>query len=439
MWPKGDSPIFADTKIGTVPHSGPTCQSKTNGSTAMNTGRQTAGPARVQDLPAARVASVDALRGLVMLLMMGEVLELAKVARQLPESRFWQFLAHNQSHVAWVGCSLHDLIQPGFSLLVGVALPFSIARRMDDGQSAWRRSLHAFWRALLLVLLGVFLRSIGRSQTYWTFEDTLTQIGLGYGFLYLLALRPRWEQWAALVVILVGYWLAFALYPLPGTDFNWQQSGVTPDWPQNLTGFAAHWNKNTNLARAFDTWFPNLFPRPRQFVNNGGGYCTLSFIPTLGTMLLGLLAGGVLQSRRAPAQKLRWLATAGIFSLAAGWSLGAAGICPVVKRIWTPSWVLFSGGWCLLLLAGFYLVMDVWRRRGWAFPLLVLGMNSIAAYLIAHLFVGFIGKALLCHLGPGIFQLAGNAYQPLLHGAGILLVEWLLLLWMYRRKVFLRI
>jgi len=130
---------------------------------------------------------------------------------------------------------------------------------------------------------------------------------------------------------------------------------------------------------------------------------------------------------------------AGVASLAAGWLLGAAGVCPVVKRIWTPSWVLFSGGWCFLLLALFYLVLDVWNRRAWAFPLIIVGMNSIAAYLIAHLFVNFIREALLRHVGPHVFQWAGAAYEPFLFGAGVLLVQWLLLLWMWRRRIFLRL
>src|ERR1700709_703074 len=123
-----------------------------------------------------RLTSVDAYRGLVMLLMMAEVLELRQVGR-LTASPFWQFLGRQQSHVDWVGCVLHDMIQPSFSFLVGVAMPFSLARRAAEGQPQWQRTLHAFWRALVLVLLGVFLRSIGRGQTNWTFEDTLTQIG----------------------------------------------------------------------------------------------------------------------------------------------------------------------------------------------------------------------------------------------------------------------
>ena len=111
-----------------------------------------------------RIASVDAYRGLVMLLMMGEVLRFERVARARPDSGFWAFLAYHQSHVAWIGCSLHDLIQPSFSFLVGVALPFSLARRAELGQPQWRRTLHAFGRALILILLGVFLRSTGSRQ-----------------------------------------------------------------------------------------------------------------------------------------------------------------------------------------------------------------------------------------------------------------------------------
>ena len=386
-----------------------------------------------------RLASLDAYRGFVMLLMMGEVLEFSRVSKALPESGFWSFLAHHQSHVQWVGCSLHDLIQPSFSFLVGVALPFSLARRTAEGQPQWHRTLHAFWRALILILLGVFLRSIGRDQTYWTFEDTLTQIGLGYGFLYLLGLRPMRVQWGALAVILAGYWIAFVLYPLPGPSFDWAKAGVKPDWANNLTGFAAHWDKNTNFAWAFDTWFMNLFPREHPFTNNGGAYSTLSFIPTLATMILGLIAGGVLRSDRSPVAKARWLALAGVAGLALGWLLGVAGICPVVKRIWTPSWVLFSGGWCFLLLAGFYLVIDLWKHRSWAFFLVVIGMNSIAAYLIAHLFQGFIEKALPRHFGRSWFTFAGTPYEPFLLGAGVLFIEWIILWWMYRRKIFIRI
>ena len=238
----------------------------------------------------ARNTAVDAYRGFVMLLMMAEVLRLPAVARAFQGNWFWGFLAFNQSHVAWAGCSLHDTIQPGFSFLVGVALPYSIASRRAKGSSFGKMMAHTLWRSLLLVWLGIFLRSQRGPIPNFTFEDTLTQIGLGYTFLFLLGfLRERW-QWVALGVVLAGYWLAWAVYPLPGPGFNYQAVGVPPDWTHNYSGFAAHWSKNANLGNAFDQRFLNLFPRTKPFVFNGGGYLTLSFIPTLGTMIRGLLA-----------------------------------------------------------------------------------------------------------------------------------------------------
>ncbi len=388
-----------------------------------------------------RLTSLDAFRGFVMFLMMAEVLHLCQVSRALPDSGFWRILCYHQSHVEWVGCSLHDLIQPSFSFMVGVALPFSIASRLARGQTFGKMTLHACWRALLLVLLGVFLRSTHARETNWTFEDTLSQIGLGYGVLFLLGSRPLRDQWIALAVLLAGYWAAFALYPLPGADFDYGKVGVAAPWLQEHghTGLAAHWNKNSNLAWAFDTWWLNLFPREKPFTHNGGGYATLSFIPTLGTMILGLIAGVVVRSERAPWAKVKWLATAGVIGLLAGWLIGWLGLGPVAKRIWTPSWTIFSGGWCFLLLAAFFLVIDVLGQKTWAFPLVVIGMNSIAAYCIAHLFDDFINRNLVTHLGQDFFKLFGAAYQPFFHGAAVLLVFWLILFWMYRRKLFLRI
>lgn len=386
-----------------------------------------------------RLTSIDAYRGFVMFLMMAEALAIWRVAKACPDSSFWKFLHYHQSHVDWIGCSLHDLIQPSFSFLVGVALPFSLASRLARGQSRARMNAHAVWRSLLLILLGVFLRSTHEGQTYWTFEDTLTQIGLGYTFLFLLALRPVRDQWIAIAVILVGYWAAFSLYPLPGADFDYARVGVAKDATDLMTGFPAHWNRNSNPAWAFDTWFLNLFPRRTPFICNEEGYATLSFIPTLATMLLGLIAGGVIRGGRTSWEKVRWLAIAGAIGLATGAALGALGICPVVKKIWTPSWTIFSGGWCFLLMAGFYAVIEIWGRRKWAFPLTVIGMNSIAAYCIAHLFGGFIHKNLATHLGYKIFKVFGDVYEPFVHGAAVLFIYWLILFWMYRRKIFLRI
>ena len=372
-----------------------------------------------------------------MVLMMAEVLAIGKVAAALPGNAFWKFLHDQQTHVEWTGMVLHDLIQPSFSFLVGVALPFGLAGRATRGQSHGMMLAHAAWRSLILIALGVWLRSIGRPQTYFTFEDTLSQIGLGYFFLFLLGPRSVRAQWIAFVVICIGYWAAFAMYPLPGPDFDWKLAGVPADWPHHAQGFAAHWNKNTNLAWAFDRWFLNLFPRKEVFNFNRGGYATLSFIPTLATMILGLVAGSWLKAETQPREKLMRFCIAGAAGLILGLTPHWLGICPIVKRIWTPSWVLFSGGWCFLFLAAFYAIIDVKKLKGWAFPLVVVGMNSIAAYCIAHLFERFFIDTLTTHFGPVLAKF--SPYDPFVRGTLVLAIFWLILWWMYRRKIFLKV
>ena len=404
-------------------------------------------PAQTSQAPPPRLAAVgvpprnvavDAYRGLVMLLMMGEVMRFAAVAHAYPHSMFWHILAYNQTHVEWSGMGLHDTIQPGFTFLVGVALPYSIASRVKQGQSFTHRLLHTIWRSLILIALGIFLRSTGSTQTNFTFEDTLTQIGLGYTFAYLIAhCRPRW-QWSAFGVILFGYWLAWALYPAPGPNFNWQAVGVPPNWHYNFSGFASHWNKNSNLGQAFDVWFLNLLPRPSRFLYNDGGYLTLSFIPTLGTMLLGLFAGQWFRAA-APRIPMKKFLIAAVALCAAGLLLHFTGICPIVKRIWTPAWTLWSGGVCFFFLAAFSWIIDVKQYRKWAFPLIVVGMNSIAAYLIAHLWEDFIINNLHINLGYSIFNVFGTGLEPFVLGSTVMLIYWIFLYWMFRKRLFLRI
>ncbi len=386
-----------------------------------------------------RIASIDAFRGLVMLLMVAEAMRLWTVAQAYPGSRFWAFIAFNTEHVPWQGCSLHDLIQPAFSFLAGASLPFSIASRRAKGQGFKLMLAHAVWRSLMLIFLGIFLRSLGSRQTYWTFEDTLTQIGLGYVLLFLLAFVPLRVQVAALVVILVGFWAAFALYPAPGPDFDYTQVGVPGDWPHLYTGFLAHWNKNSNLSWKFDVWFLNLFPRQAPFRFNEGGWSTLSFIPTLGTMLLGLFAGRWLKTAGPALRKLQGLIAAGVALTLLGLICQWTHVNPIVKRIWTPAYTLYSGGLVVLMLAGFYAAME-WRGwRRWAFPLLVVGANSIAIYVMSWTMERFFLGALTRHLGANTFLVLGQPFQPVLRGFALMVVFWLILFWMYRRKIFLRI
>src|SRR5207245_2391310 len=138
--------------------------------------------------------------------------------------------------------------------------------------------------------------------------------------LFLLGfLRPRW-QFVALVLLLVGYWAAFALYPAPSADFDYQAVGVTPEWHKqyDYAGFASHWNKNSNFAWTFDTWFLNLYPREKPFLFNDGGYSTVSFIPTLATMVLGLLAGAWLKQDGPGARLIGKLILAVLAALVVG-------------------------------------------------------------------------------------------------------------------------
>jgi heparan-alpha-glucosaminide N-acetyltransferase len=374
-----------------------------------------------------------------MFLMLAEAMRLWTLHTAFPDSRFWSIVAFNTTHVPWRGCSLHDLIQPAFSMLVGIALPFSIASRRLRGETFGRMLVHALWRSVALIVLGIFLRSLGRQQTYWTFEDTLTQIGLGYTFLFLLAFASLRVQVAAFIVILVGFWGAFVLYPLPPPDFDYATVGVRPEWPHLMTGLLAHFNKNSNLAWAFDVWFLNLFPRQSPFRFNGGGWSTLSFVPTLATMVIGLWVGRWLQEKKAPTDTLRGLIVGGVALTLAGLALDWVGLCPIVKRIWTSSYTLYSGGLVIVMFAAFYAAIE-WRGwTRWSFPLLVIGANSIAVYVMSWTIEHFVTSALVRHLGAAPFAVLGPPFEPVLRGLGTLLVFWGILFWMYRRKIFLRI
>jgi heparan-alpha-glucosaminide N-acetyltransferase len=386
-----------------------------------------------------RLVSLDALRGLVMTLMLGEQMRLPEVARSFPHSAIWAVIAFNTEHVDWQGCSLHDLIQPAFSFLVGAALPFSIASRKAKGQTFGQMVGHAARRALILIFLGIFLRSLHSPQTYWTFEDTLTQIGLGYVFLFVLGFARVRTQVVTLVLILICFWAAFALYPAPGPHFDYARVGVPPDWTHNYTGFLPHWNKNSNLSWAFDTWFLNLFPREHPFVFNAGGWSTLSFIPTIATMIMGLLAGEWLKAPGSKEHKLRGLVLAGFGLVLLGLLCQWAGLCPIVKRVWTSSYTLYSGGLVVLMLAGFYALIEWKGWRRWAFPLIVVGMNSIAVYVMSWTMAEFVGDAIHRHFGRALSMWASPPLQTVLHGFSIILIFWIILFWMYRRKIFLRI
>ena len=431
-------------------------------------------PARTEappEAPTRRLASIDAYRGLVMLLMVSEGLGIPEAVKSFHRIRglaqldtpVWERLAFHTDHVAWVGCGLWDLIQPSFMFLVGTALAFSVASRRAKGQSFGRMLFHAIVRSVVLIALAILLSSNWDARTVWIFTNVLAQIGLGYTFLFLLAwVRPRWQM-AAVGVILVGYWAAFALYPAPPAQASSTSLGLPASW-ERLEGFSAHWEKHTNVAAHADHWFLNLFPREdgKPYTVNKGGYATLNFIPSLATMILGLLAGELIRGRLAAGRKFAVLLLCGVGGLLIGWGLGRLGICPVVKRIWTPSWTIYSAGWAFAALAVFYLIVDIARLKRWTYPLIVVGMNSIAAYCLSQLFRPWVKETALRHLGENFFGLPGRAvysirqslrvplgsagpdayakaFTPMGEATFFLIVCWLICWWMYRRKIFLKI
>lgn len=382
----------------------------------------------------ARLASLDAYRGFIMFLMASAGFGIGGVAKELPNS-FWAVIAPQVDHVSWTGCVLWDLIQPAFMFMVGVAAAYSTAKRLEKGDSLAQVLRHAAVRAIALVLLGVLLasNSTDHKQTNWLFTNVLAQIGLGYFPLVLLSRTSfRWQA-IAFFAILLGYWLLFAVYPLQplprGADVDWLKN---TDWQ---TGFFAHWNPHTNAAAAFDRWFLNLFPRQTTYVAPGGGYQTLNFVPSLATMLMGLMTGDMLRKPGTKLQKLQTLVIAGLVCWLTGWLAGET-VCPLVKRIWTPSWVLYSGGWVLLMLAAFYAVIDVAGWQKWSIPFTVIGMNSIFVYLGFQLSAGWIRTNVARHISPELFI---GPYSEMAKRTSVLIVLWLFAWWLYRQRVFLRL
>jgi len=396
-----------------------------------------------------RIASIDIYRGLVMFLMLFEMVHLEEVSAKLKDDStrsetqrgILNIIHFNVSHVDWEGCSLHDLIQPSFSFLVGCALAFSIKKRLGMKQSFGKMLVHALSRSFILVALGVLLRSLHTDRIAFRFDDTLCQIGLGYTFLFLIAMLPSKAWYVALGLILVGFWGAFVVYPLPSTEFDYAAVGVASDWPNHHTGIEAHWNKNSNLAWAVDRWWMNMFPRDEAFSHSDGGYATLSFIPTLATMVLGLIGGNWLRSDQTVGAKTACLAIASFVCFGLAWGIDWAELCPIVKRIWTPTWVLWSGGWCFGFLLFFYLVADVGGWQKWAFPLNVIGSNSIVAYVMSYATAPFLEDRLTAWLGP-IWDVVEKSYPhstPLFVGILTFVVIWWVLYWMNKHKLYVRI
>lgn len=385
----------------------------------------------------ARLLSLDAYRGAVMILLAVNGFGLAALAKD-SDSAVLKWLGFQTSHPEWIshfkliGFALWDMIQPAFMFIVGVAVPYSFAKRSALGQSRGKLVAHAWSRALFLILLGVFLTSVRAKETQWIFTNVLCQIGLGYPFLLLLAGRSPRVQILSGAAVLVVTWLAFALYPVPEANAAAAAAGETG----KLSGFFGHWSIHTNVAAAFDQWFLNLFPRSAPYEGNPGGYTTLNFVPAFVTMLAGLMCGELLRDESvAPSAKIKRLLLSALVMLGIGAILGLT-ICPIVKRLWTPSWMLFSGAYVTALLAAFYWSIDLKGWKRWTFPLVVAGLNPLALYVMGQLSKGWTLAQLKIHL-PG-FVFSGPT-GPVLEALLPALVFWLIVWWMHRRRIYLRL
>ena len=361
--------------------------------------------------PSQRIMSVDALRGFDMFWIAGGqafVMEFCRLfANPLPPWLDRQF-----EHVPWEGFVGWDLIMPLFLFIVGVAMPFSFSKRLARGDT--RKSIYGkvIYRVAVLWVLGIVAQGhllafdLNNLQLY---SNTLQSIAAGYliASIALVELPVRWQAVLA-GALLVAFWALMTFVPAPGFG-----AGVlTP------AGNLAMYIDNALLGRFRDgtnyTWI-------------------LSSLGFGATVLMGVLSGHLLRSKLPDKRKVLLLAGAGLGCLLGGWLWGFS--FPIIKHIWTSSMVLWSGGWCLLLLALFYGVIDVLGYRRWAFFFTVIGMNAIVAYMAPDIIpFSTISKTLFAGLSRHL-----GMFGPFLVAAGTLGVLWVGLYYMFRKRTFVRI
>jgi predicted acyltransferase len=370
---------------------------------------------QIADARPERLSSIDALRGFDMFWIVGGDRVAQVVGRwwDTPESRSF---AQQFEHVEWEGFRFYDLIFPLFLFTVGLVLPFSLRKYQSGDRPRAAVYIRLARRVLLLFLLGLVYNNLLQfrfdSQRY---AGVLQRIAICYGIAAFVFLLTKVRTQVILVVaILLGYWALLAFVPAP-------ESKKTGDY-----------TKETNLSGYLDRQFlPGKINK--GYYGYGDNEGILSTIPAVATALLGVLAGHWLLSDRGRWTKAFGLAVGGLVCLGSGTWWGQ--FLPIIKILWTSSYVLVAGGWSLLLLAFFYTVIDVIGFRAWAFFFVVIGVNAITIY-IARSFIPF--DVIAQRLFGGLARISGT-YQPLVVPIGALAIEWLLLLHLYRSKIFLRV
>jgi predicted acyltransferase len=362
---------------------------------------------------AERIVSLDALRGFDMFWIVGGqelALAVAKYcADPVPPAVLYQL-----EHPAWLGFSAWDLIMPLFLFVVGAAMPFSFSRRLERGDSQRELYLKMIRRVAILFVLGMIAQGNlldFKLSTFHVFSNTLQAIAVGYLVAGVVMLNVGIVgQLLFTVAMLVGYWLLMMYVPFAGHP-------------------AGTLEPQANLALTVDEFVLGRF-------RDGTTYTwVLSGMGFAATTLLGVQAGHLLRSRMAPLPKLLWLMVAGLACLAGGWAWAEWLHFPIIKHIWTSSMALWAAGWSYLLLALFYLLIDIAGWRRWAFPFVVYGANAITIYVVTHLIsLTAIGERLVGGLATH-FGAAG----PVLVAFMAVLLGWLLVYHLYRQKIFLRV
>ncbi len=364
-----------------------------------------------ESINAARVLSIDALRGFDMFWIVGGS-GLAKVLLGMTGFTFAPTLIEQMEHVEWEGFRFYDLIFPLVLFLVGCVLPYSLEKHRASPQAVYFRIAR---RSLMLVLLGLVCNRILDFQfAELRTAGVLQRIGICYGFGALICVHLRVPgQVITLVAILVGYWAMLVWIPVPG-------------------GVAGDFSPEGNLCGYLDR---NFLPSKikKEYYGFGDNEGLLSTLPAIGTVLLGALAGSWLKSGIAPWWKVIGLSSVGLISLLLGTTWGMT--FPIIKILWTSSFVLVAGGWSLLLLALFYALIDVIGWRNWAFFWSVIGANAITIYVVPR-FVDF--EKIAAFFLTGISQSVGD-WRNLVLVAGALAAKWLFLLFLYRQRIFLRL
>lgn len=357
-----------------------------------------------------RIVSIDALRGFTMVFIIGGGGLMASFSKVWPNS-FTEALAKNMDHAGWEGFYFLDLIFPLFLFLVGVILPTVILRQLEKGKEPRQLYPHIFKRTLVLIFLG--LVNYGLLRFDWDtmrWSSVLGRIGICYFFASILIMHTNWKiQASVILTILVGYWAAVMFIPVPGFG----PGVLTPEG-------------------CFTTWLDQKLIPGTLGLGLYDRQGILSTFTALSTTLIGVLAGHWLRSKKTPNQKIQGFIIAGLISLAIGWIWGQFFF--LSRNVWTSSFVLYSAGWCLLLLALFYWVIDVQGYKKWAFFLVVIGMNAITIWVGQRLIdFEFTANALF----GGFSQYLG-IIAPIFLTFSILMIKWLFLWFLYRQKIFLK-